>query len=337
MVKDPYSIFIVINNTDLGPGLGGCRTWKYENDKQAKFDAERLAEGMTYKNSLAGVNYGGAKGVINLRDPKFRKEAFKDFGRLVETFHGGYITGCDVGTMKEDIDYMSQFTSYCAGGSIRKSPFTVSEVTAQGVLKGIEASVDFYRSAARLAPDAFLGMAVEKPISIGIQGVGKVGTHLVEMLTKSEKYAIYINDIDQKAVNKLLKKYPLKVQEIREDFHKKRFDVFCPCAMGGVVNEANVHDFNSVIICGAANNQLESLAIAATLKQQRILYAPDFLVNSGGAITICAELELVEQSKVDEKIDGIYTTLTKIYQQAEITGKTTAEVAVDIAKERLSQ
>ena len=45
---------IAIHNTSLGPALGGCRVWNYDNEDAALRDVLRLSEGMTYKSALAG-------------------------------------------------------------------------------------------------------------------------------------------------------------------------------------------------------------------------------------------------------------------------------------------
>lgn len=76
---------ICIHDTTLGPALGGTRVWDYETEDEAILDAVRLARGMTYKNSAAGLNLGGGKAVI-IGDPKKVKseQLLRTFGKYVE-------------------------------------------------------------------------------------------------------------------------------------------------------------------------------------------------------------------------------------------------------------
>ena len=93
--------FIVsIHNTKLGPALGGCRMIAYPRLESAIFDVLRLSEGMTYKNSLAGLNIGGGKSVI-IADralEKGREQLFRSFGNFISSLEGRYYTAEDMGT-----------------------------------------------------------------------------------------------------------------------------------------------------------------------------------------------------------------------------------------------
>ena len=65
---------IAIHHTKLGPALGGCRIFPYQSEHAALVDALRLSQGMTYKASLAGLNFGGGKCTVG-RSPDTRIDA----------------------------------------------------------------------------------------------------------------------------------------------------------------------------------------------------------------------------------------------------------------------
>ena len=107
---------IVIHSTVLGPSAGGCRRWQYTDDDAALTDALRLSRGMTYKNAIAGLKFGGGKSVIMADDaaPK-SPELFRAFGRAVESLGGRYITAEDVGCSVEDMRHVNKETGYVSG------------------------------------------------------------------------------------------------------------------------------------------------------------------------------------------------------------------------------
>src|SRR6185436_18682062 len=138
-VDGDYRGLIAIHSTALGPAVGGTRFWRYESDEAAVKDLLRLARGMTYKNALAGIPFGGGKSIILRTDQAVDREAiFRAHGRFVDTFQGRYITAEDVGTNPHDMAVVRQETRHAAGLlglSGDPSPFT-----ARGVVRALEAS-----------------------------------------------------------------------------------------------------------------------------------------------------------------------------------------------------
>ena len=94
---------ISIHNTKLGPALGGVRSWNYKNFDEQKTEALRLSEAMTLKNSVCGINFGGGKAVLNLKDIKKTGELYQSYAEVVEALKGDYLTAGDVNTFKEDL------------------------------------------------------------------------------------------------------------------------------------------------------------------------------------------------------------------------------------------
>ena len=108
--------FIAIHSTALGPGAGGCRLWSYPDASHALADAVRLAEGMSYKNALAGLPLGGAKAVLRRPEGEWDRVAlFRAFGRAVEALGGLYVTAEDVGTSVEDMQEVATVSRHVAG------------------------------------------------------------------------------------------------------------------------------------------------------------------------------------------------------------------------------
>src|ERR1700731_989460 len=107
---------IAIHSTALGPAAGGCPMWPDAPTPAAVSDVLRLARGMSYKNALAGVPFGGGKAVIigEARKPR-TTELFEAFGRLVDSLGGRYITAEDVGTTMADMASVARVTRYVAG------------------------------------------------------------------------------------------------------------------------------------------------------------------------------------------------------------------------------
>ena len=105
--ENGYHALIAIHNTRSGPAIGGTRFWHYPNEQAAIDDVLRLARGMTYKNALAGIPFGGGKSIILKNESSIDRESiFRAHGRFVETFGGRYITAEDVGTSPADMEFM---------------------------------------------------------------------------------------------------------------------------------------------------------------------------------------------------------------------------------------
>ena len=319
---------IAIHDTTLGPALGGCRMWKYANEQQALEDALRLARGMTYKASLAGLFLGGGKSVI-FADPKRDKnpELLQSFGRFVDSLSGRYITAQDVSITTADIVEIRKATANVvglpadAGGSGDPSP-----MTALGVYNGIKASVRH-----RLQRDSVKG------VRVAIQGCGSVGSKLAELLHRDQAKLI-VSDIDANSAQRIADNYG--AQTVANDkIIATDVDVFSPCALGGIIDDDTVGQLKAKIIAGGANNQL---AIedkhGDMLREQKILYAPDYVINAGGLISVSYELDWLKKptATVKDKVEAIYDTLLKIYQRADRSGESTHETSNRMAEERIT-
>jgi leucine dehydrogenase len=318
---------IAVHNTVLGPGLGGTRFWVYDNEQAAINDVLRLSRGMSYKASLAGLNLGGAKAVIIGNPKEIKTEALmRKFGRFVDNLAGKYITAEDVGTTTKDMEYVKMETNHVVGlpesmgGGGDPSP-----VTSYGVYMGMKAS----------AKQAWGNESLNGK-SVAVQGIGKVGGHLIEMLHK-EGAKIYISDINEEVLDLYAKKFGCIVVPT-SDIVGLDVDIFAPCALGAVLNTENIGKLKASIVCGAANNQLADEKIhGPMLVEKKILYAPDFLVNAGGLINVYSEWTSYNKEAALSNTEKIYDTLLRIYRKANDENKYTQLAATELAEQRIQE
>jgi len=311
---------IAIHSTRLGPALGGCRLWPYQNEEAALRDALRLSRGMSYKNALARLDYGGAKAVI-IADARDKSPALlRAFARAVESLGGRYIAGADVGISGADIEIMHSETAHVRGlggrGIGDPSPYT-----ARGVLAGMRAA-----AARRFGSESLGGLR------IAVQGLGKVGSHLCHLL-RGEGARLVISDIDSLRVGQLADRFGADVVPPGET-HAADCDILAPCALGGILNKETIPEIRARVVAGAANNQLDTGGDGERLMEHGILYAPDYAINAGGAIAVAHEGQRPRQAIV-RQVEAIGATLARIFALAEANRCPTSVIADLIAEERL--
>lgn len=318
---------IAIHDTTLGPALGGCRMWNYKKESDALTDVLRLSHGMTYKAAVAGLDLGGGKSVI-IGDSKTMKNEyfFRSFGKFVEGLGGRYITAEDVGTSVKDMEWVRKETQYVTGtsralgGSGDPSP-----VTALGTYNGIKACVKRV-----FGSDSLEGKKV------AVQGVGQVGKYLVELLVK-EGAKLFISDIDEDKIKKITKNYSVKVVN-NDEIYGLDVDVFAPCAMGGIINDKTISMLKCKIIAGAANNQLEKeKKHGKAILEKGILYAPDYVINAGGLISVYNEIKGYNREKALAQAEDIYHILSEVLDVAEKEGVPTPVASNKYAEERIKK
>ena len=316
---------IAIHDTTLGPALGGTRMWNYASEEEALEDVLRLSRGMTYKAAISGLDLGGGKAVI-IGDSKTIKseKLMRRFGQFVDSLSGKYITAEDVGMNTKDMEYVRMETKHVTGipqsmgGSGDPSP-----VTAYGVYMGMKASAKFLWDNDDL-----------KGKNIVVQGVGHVGEFLVKYLS-DEGAKIYISDINTERLNFVSQKYgAIKIEN--DSILDFEMDIYAPCALGGVLNTKTIDKLKCAIVCGGANNQLEvEKRDALHLKNRDIIFAPDFLVNSGGLINVYSEIKGYNKEQSLEKTREIYNTTLDILNKSKSEGITSYTAAMNIARQRI--
>jgi leucine dehydrogenase len=319
---------IAIHSTALGPAAGGCRMWPYASTAEAVADVLRLSRGMSYKNALAGLKFGGGKAVI-IGDARKGKtpELFEAFGRFVDSLGGRYVTAEDVGTTTTDMTQVARGTRYVAGlgaapGEAGGDP---GPKTALGVFLGLKAAVKFR-----------LGRADLADISVAVQGAGGVGYHLCGMLA-AEGAKLSVADVRPVALQRVCDEFKARAVAVEEVLFED-VDVLSPCALGAVLSAQSIPRLRARVIAGAANNQLAQGQDGAALPAAGILYAPDYVINAGGIISVSREYHGgASEAQVIADIQGIPARLTEIFERARRENRTTNAVADELARERLGR
>lgn len=316
---------IVIHDTTLGPALGGTRMWNYKTEKEAIEDALRLARGMTYKNSAAGLNLGGGKTVV-IGDPKTDKNPamFRALGRFIERLSGSYITAEDVGTTVNDMDLIQMETKHVVGTTPGTgSSGDPSPVTAYGIYKGMKAAVK-----EAFGDDSLNGK------KIAVQGVGNVAFKLCKHLHR-EGAELIVTDINQDAVQKAVESFGAIAVEPDEIYDVECY-VYAPCALGATLNDDTIPRLKAKVIAGSANNQLASERHGELIYNKGIIYAPDYVINSGGVINVADELMGYNQTRAMQKVETIYESLLQVFEISKRDKIPTNLAADRMAEERIS-
>lgn len=314
---------IAIHDTTLGPALGGTRFWNYESEEEAMIDVLRLARGMTYKSSAAGLNLGGGKAVI-IGDPEELKseELLRVFGRYVEGLAGRYITAEDMNIKTQDVGYINEETDFVVG--LEGKSGDPSPVTAFGVFRGILAAAnEVYGS------DDLTGKVV------AVQGLGAVGYHVCKFLHDAGAKLI-VTDIRTESIERVVNEMGAKAVK-PDEIYAVECDIFSPCAMGAVINDFTIEQLKCKIVAGSANNQLAEDKHGDMLKEKDILYAPDFVINAGGVINVYEELQGYNEARAMGRASNIYTSIKRVIEIAKRDDIPTYVAANRMAEERIAK
>lgn len=313
---------IAIHSTALGPGAGGCRFWSYPDTSHALADAVRLAEGMSYKNALAGLPLGGAKAVLRRPEGDFDRGAlFRAFGRAVEELGGLYITAEDVGTSVADMQEVATVSRHVAGlpsvaGRAGGDP---SPWTARGVFESMQ-----------VAAEVALGRGLTG-LTVAVQGTGNVGADLCRRLADAGARLV-IADPSPVRRDRLQAVLGAQVVDVSE-IAAVDADIFAPCALGGALDVDAVNRMKAKLVCGAANNQLATPDVAALLLDRGITYAPDYVVNAGGIISVSAEYLGEDEADVALRVAAIAPRVGALLERAAREGRSPAAVADEMAED----
>jgi leucine dehydrogenase len=281
---------------------------------------------MTYKAAAAGLDLGGGKAVI-MGDPKRIKteELLRAYGRFIDTLGGRYITAEDVGTSRSDMDLIYRETRYVTGvspelgGSGDPSP-----ITAYGVFLGMKACVE-----EALQEHSLRGRRV------AVQGVGKVGYHVVKHLVEAGAEVV-VADVDLDGLARAVRDFGVDTAE-PEKIHAQECDIFSPCALGGIIRDDTIPELKCRVVAGSANNQLQRREHGEALADAGILYAPDYVINAGGLINVSDELQGYNRERAHSRVEGIYRTLRQIFHMARDRHISTSAAADAFAEERIER
>jgi leucine dehydrogenase len=316
---------VAIHSTTLGNALGGTRRWHYATEADAIYDVLRLSHGMTCKAACAGLPMGGAKSIIWIPKPAHppTEAEARAMGRFVGTFHGEYIAAEDVGVDPQYCDWMAMETNHVMGGDRLSKGGDPSPYTAHGVFNAMKACL------------GHLGMPISfDGLTVAIRGLGHVGYKLAQLL-RDGGATVMGADIRHDIMERASKELGVVVADDDEILTAK-CDILAPCALGGIINATNAQKLRCKVICGGANNQLgDPDEDAVLLKNRGILYAPDFVVNSGGLIELAGIYLGMSRPELDQKNADIEGTTARILELGESMPSTYA-AAIAVARERIT-
>ena len=318
-------MLVCIHSTALGPAMGGTRLKQYGEPAEALEDGLRLAAGMTRKLAVLGLPCGGGKAVLAVPEVpsgEARRRLLQRYGDLIESLGGTYVTGPDVNTGEEDMDVIGERTAhvFCRSASNGGSG-DPSIHTARGVFHGIRSTLAHVDGSDELSGKKVL-----------VQGTGSVGAKLAGLLLDAGAIVL-VSDVDEERA-RATGGTPIPADEALE----LDCDVYAPCALGATLNAESIPRLRCRVVAGAANNQLAGPEDGERLRAAGILYAPDYVINGGGALHgIGLESLGWDADRLEREVAGIGDTLAGIYRQADTDGITTSEAAERLAAERLAR
>ncbi|NRA38265.1 MAG: amino acid dehydrogenase [Planctomycetes bacterium] len=315
--------FIAIHNIHRGPAVGGCRLWSYQNQSDALTDALRLSKGMTYKNAMAELPFGGGKSVIMAPDfSRYnRQDLMAAFGRAVESVEGAYCAAQDVGLHADDMNMISSQTKHIFG--LAKNSGDPSPFTAYGCFLGLKEAVHH-----QLKTDSLSG------IRVAVQGLGHVGYGLCTHLHNAGAELI-VGDLRDDVCKKAQAEFGATIADAKT-IHASDADVFAPCALGACINRQSIDELQVQIIAGAANNQLSHDDLAHNLKEKDILYTPDYVLNAGGIVNIACECGDYDPDVAQIEVEKIGPRLHEIFKRAQTQNCSTLHVANELAQSKFA-
>jgi leucine dehydrogenase len=316
--------FIAIHDTTLGPAVGGTRIWPFETEDEAIMDVLRLSEAMTYKSAAADLPMGGGKALIMADPRKDKTEALlRAYGRHLDTLKGRYVTTTDVGSTSRDLEYIAMETEHVTGLPVNMGGSgDTSLMTGLGVYMGMKAC-------AKVAwgTDSLSGRTV------AMQGFGKVAYRTAEYLVK-DGADLVATDIYEEARERARHMGARIVDP--DEIYDVDCDIFSPCALGGVLNPRTIPRLTCSIIAGGANNQLLTGDDGVELHRKEVLYAPDYIINSGGVINVACEMDgAYNADRAREMTERIYGTMERVLEVSSREEIPTSQAANKLARERI--
>ncbi len=318
-------LVIAIHSTTLGPAVGGTRMWRHPNERECVDEALRLSELMTYQSALSGADFGGGTAVLWGNPEEDKNEAYlRAYGRFLEGLGGRFLTYADLGTNDRDMLYVRRETKAALPPPREGSDvLDTADVTAYGVICGMKAC----------AKQVF-GISSLEGLNIAVQGAGEVGYRVCSYLAKEDAH-ILVTDLSYDAIKRVQDEHPSVTVLRPEEIMEVPCDIFCPCAIAGVLSESTIPKLKCRIVAGAATGVLAKDSDGGLLHKRSILYAPDFAVSSGSSIIFS---QLYSDLPIRERfaaVESVYDVMARVISRAQKEGISTLEAAKKLALERI--
>ena len=296
---------IAVHSTRLGPSVGGIRMWPYKHEKEALHDVLRLAEAMSKKAAISGLEVGGGKAVM-IGNPATEKTRplLLSMGKLIDSLKGKYLAAKDSGILPEDLDVVSEQTRHVTGTTGKHGGSgDPSLSTAKGVLAGMHA-----------ASQLVYGTKNLRGRVVAIQGVGQVGWHVGNLLCKHGAKLV-VADLQPERAARAQQAWNASVVPLSK-IYRVPADIFAPCALGGVLTTKTIPQLRARIVAGGANNQFEDEeSDPYRLMKRNIVHVPDYVLNAGGLINLVVR-EILHQRRVAPLIKNIQRTAHQVLTTA---------------------
>ena len=305
-------IFIALHDDTLGPPAGGTRMKTYPALADGLRDAMRLGEGMTHKWAGLGIAQGGGKAVLAIPGPldgDDKRGLLRRYGALIESLGGAFFTGADLGAGPDEMAMVASTCHYVLG--IDYESMTSRDpgpYTAHGVFCGLKAALEQRFGSAELDGRTIL-----------VQGLGGVGAPLARSLAEGGA-SVLLSDVDQGRVASLAEEIGGR-PVAPENVYDTACDVYAPCAVGATLNPQTIPRLACRIVAGSANNQLLENADAERLHERDVLYVPDYVINSGGAMAFSQMRDGDwDRDLLMRRVDGVGTAVAEILREAADAG-----------------
>ncbi len=318
--KAGLSGVIAIHDTTLGPATGGTRCLLYPGLDAAVSDALRLSRAMTLKAALCGVSRGGGKAVLIANPTDKSRTLFQAYAKVLDRLDGRFHTGPDMGFEARDVAVLGRLTKHVSR-PVPGSSYDIAETTATGVVASIDA-------AAR---------ALGKPLGelhVVLQGLGQLGSKIARQLAQVGTQ-LTVADVDSGRVERVVAECEATAVA-PEAVYDVACDVFSTNAGGSVLDDATIPRLRCKAVVGGANEQLAEPCHGDALAARGILYAPDFVVNAGGLLTILLETGETDEEGLAARAEAIGSRVSSVWERAAAEKLAPHRVAEQMAEEKLA-
>ncbi len=315
--------FLALHDTSGGPAFGGIRRFAYATEKAALLDCLRLSLAMSWKVALAGLPGGGGKLVLLDRPGLDLERVYRELGVSIERLGGRYYAGPDVGTGERELGWVAAATRHVTPPG-EEGPGDLTGATCSGAFAGVAAAL------------CQLDGEEDWPRrTVVIQGLGNVGRGMARLLTERGA-RVRATELDAERAAAAERELGIELLEPGTEFEAEA-DVFCPCAMGGVLHDVTIRRLAARAVAGAANNVLAKSRHGDQLHERGILYVPDFVINSGAVIRGATFHLRGEPAGKDEIGRRIGSVAAEVLRRAAAEARPPARVAAEEAERRIAE
>lgn len=334
--------YVVIDSTVGGRSCGGLRMLPDVDEAEMR----GLARAMTLKYGFLGLPQGGAKAGVrgNPDAPQAERwERLEAFGQAIAPLLRSrvYVPATDMGTENADIRHLLEVVRV-----------QVQRRELRGTQSGFYTALTAFTSAKQAA--RFVGLTLSD-CSVAIEGFGKVGSALAQLLSAANARVLAISTSAGAIFNpkgldvgrltevvanggaKSVKSYPDVELLDHSALLELPVDLLCPCARHNSVHSGNAPRIAARIICPGANNPVTPEAERMLFKRG-ILCLPDFVTNCGGVLGGTMEFASIDRERIASFIDHhIGARVAWLLSEADRQHIPPRDIAVPLSLSRFEQ